>query len=89
MNKKGVKTKTDKFVKLCMTGLLGIAMLGTSVVGLHANAVNAESGKYYSDYTSLAEAQKAAAKLGEDLGEEGSVLLKNQNKALQIGRAHV
>lgn len=84
MNKKGVKTKTDKFVKLCMTGLLGIAMLGTSVVGLHANVVNAESGKYYSDYTSLAEAQKAAAKLGEDLGEEGSVLLKNQNKALPL-----
>ena len=67
-----------------MTGLLGIAMLGTSVVGLHANVVNAESGKYYSDYTSLAEAQKAAAKLGEDLGEEGSVLLKNQNKALPL-----
>lgn len=85
MNKQRVKTKTDKLVKLCMTGLLGIAMLGTSVGGLKANALfGSEDGKYYSDYTSLAEAQKAAAKLGEDLGEEGSVLLKNKDNALPL-----
>lgn len=44
----------------------------------------AGEGRYYSDYTSMEEAQAAAAELGEELGEEGTVLLKNRNNALPL-----
>lgn len=41
-------------------------------------------GKFYADYTSLADEQVAAKKVVVDIAEEGDVLLKNENHALPL-----
>ena len=41
-------------------------------------------GKYYTDYTTLAEEQQAARELAIEEGREGFVLLKNENNALPL-----
>ncbi len=44
----------------------------------------AADGKYYTDYTTLADAQAAAAELAIQIASEGDVLLKNNDSALPL-----
>ncbi len=44
----------------------------------------ASDGKYYTDYTTLADAQAAAAELAIQVASEGDVLLKNNDSALPL-----
>ncbi len=44
----------------------------------------ASDGKYYTDYTTLAEAQAAAGELAIQIASEGDVLLKNNDSALPL-----
>lgn len=44
----------------------------------------AGKGNYYSDFSSIEDLQKEAAKLGEELAEEGMTLLKNKDNALPL-----
>lgn len=44
----------------------------------------ASDGKYYTDYTTLADAQAAAAELAIQVASEGDVLLKNNDAALPL-----
>ena len=54
-----------------------------------ALAFNQDGGKYYADFSSMAQAQAEAAKLGEELGEEGTVLLKNNGSLPLTGKEWV
>ncbi len=84
MNKKGkTASRLRILLVLFICAALVLGVCATSVV-FRAGAMMAGEGRYYSDYTSMEEAQAAAAELGEELGEEGTVLLKNRNNALPL-----
>ena len=73
----------SKLLKSCLLSVACLAMVGAPVMNT-AHAFMNETGKFYGDYASLEEAQVEAAKLGEELGEEGFVLMKNKNNALPL-----
>ena len=84
MNKKGKMASRVRILLvlfICAAMILGVC---AASVSFRAGAMMAGKGQYYSDYTSMEEAQAAAAELGEELGEEGSVLLKNKDNALPL-----
>lgn len=84
MNKKGkTASRLRILLVLFICAALVLGVCATSVV-FRAGAMMAGEGRYYSEYTSMEEAQAAAAKLGEEMGEEGFVLMKNENKALPL-----
>ncbi|MBR1813808.1 MAG: glycoside hydrolase family 3 C-terminal domain-containing protein [Lachnospiraceae bacterium] len=71
-----------KQMKKALSALAVVTALSMTVSSL-SMAFNEDGSKYYADYPSMQEAQAAAADLGKELGEEGTVLLKN-NGALPL-----
>lgn len=65
-----------------------IALAGSTPSLVSAGALS-NNGKFYSDYTSLADAKAAASDLNVRLSEEGDVLLKNDGTLPLIGKKKV
>ncbi len=78
------KTKGEKHMKKVLALMLAVMLLSSTAL-----AFNTEGVKYYADYSSMAQAQAEAAKLGEELGEEGTVLLKNNGSLPLTGKEWV
>lgn len=93
MKQQGVKSRLAKITAVCLlAGVLAASPLFTS---FSARAAMLESqtlgnnGKFYTDYTSAEEAQKAAADLNTELAREGQVLLKNDGTLPLTGKEYV
>lgn len=71
------------------TSVVMMATAGMTPVMAEVNtfAGVAQDGRYYTDYTTLEDAQAAAAQLAIQIASEGDVLLKNANHALPL-RGH-
>lgn len=72
-----------------MKRVLALMIAMMMVLTSSALAINTDGGKYYADYSSMEQAQAEAAKLGEELGEEGTVLLKNNGSLPLTGKEWV
>ena len=72
-----------------MKRVLALTIALMMVLTSSALAFNQDGGKYYADYSSMEQAQAEAAKLGEELGEEGTVLLKNNGSLPLTGKEWV
>lgn len=68
------------------TSVVVMATAGLTPVMAEVNtfAGVAQDGHYYTDYTTLEDAQAAAAQLAIQIASEGDVLLKNANRALPL-----
>lgn len=68
------------------TSVVMMATAGMTPVMAEVNtfAGVAQDGRYYTDYTTLEDAQAAAAQLAIQIASEGDVLLKNANHALPL-----
>lgn len=68
------------------TSVVVMATVGMTPVVAEVNtfAGVAQDGRYYTDYTTLEDAQAAAAQLAIQIASEGDVLLKNANRALPL-----
>ena len=68
------------------TSVVVMATAGLTPVMAEVNtfAGVAQDGRYYTDYTTLEDAQAAAAQLAIQIASEGDVLLKNANHALPL-----
>lgn len=78
--KKGKITKLLAFsIATAMTATLMPASL---LAGASSMPRGSAAGKFYTDFTSQAEATEAANALNVQINEEGTVLLKNENAAL-------
>ena len=68
------------------TSVVMMATAGMTPVVAEVNtfAGVAQDGRYYTDYTTLEDAQAAAAQLAIQIASEGDVLLKNANRALPL-----
>lgn len=68
------------------TSVVVMATAGMTPVVAEVNtfAGVAQDGRYYTDYTTLEDAQAAAAQLAIQIASEGDVLLKNANRALPL-----
>ena len=83
--------KYNRYIKKIFVLLLSIGIL----IPVFSNSINAEGyvapkpnefGNYYTpDYKSKEEALEAADALNEEIGEEGFVLLKNEDNSLPLG----
>ena len=72
-----------------MKKVISLFVVMTLLLSSTALAFNKEGGKYYADYSSVEQAQAEAKKLGEELGEEGFVLLKNNGSLPLTGNEWV
>ena len=64
MGESHTKTKGEKHMKKVLALLLAMMLLSSTALAFDTTGV-----KYYADYSSMAQAQAEAAKLGEELGE--------------------
>ena len=62
-----------------MKRVLALMIAMMLVLTSSALAINTDGGKYYADYSSMEQAQAEAAKLGEELGEEGVPQVRNED----------
>lgn len=72
-----------KTTAIAMSACLILSM-GVSVVSASAAVVQETKNKFFADYTSYCETEKAAEALNLKLAEEGFVLLKNKDNALPL-----
>ena len=80
-----MKTAVKKKLGTLLTFGLGLILSG-SLVGsaLLASAYSVTEDSYELDYSTLAQANEAAIELSNEIGAEGSVLLKNKDGALPM-----
>lgn len=80
-------TSISLSVSIALTGLTSIANEWRSVIDQlfgTSSTVTTNDSKYVSDYSSTDELIEAHKTLGEQVGEEGVVLLKNENQVLPL-----
>ena len=84
MIKQGTKGKKLCAIALALAMGLSVSAAGLAGAGFTANAVEVEQGnKYFADYETLEEKDKAGSELNVEIAQEGAVLLKN-NGALPL-----
>lgn len=84
-----MKTKTELLGKKVLCAVAAVVMAGSiAATGLTypMSASADEPGKWFADFSSFEEEQKYAAKLNEQIMEEGAVLLKNNNNTLPLSK---
>lgn len=83
--------KAKTLGKKAIGGALVLALAGSIfATGLAPITVSANSdaqGKWYTDFASLEDEREYAAKLNEQIMEEGMVLMKNENNALPFAKS--
>lgn len=76
--------KRKKAGKRLMSLSAAVMFAAVSVCPTSVSAADSYGGKYYTDYTTFAEAKAAAEELTREIAQEGDVLLKNKDNALPL-----
>ena len=77
----GKKVAVGATAVALVVALAGVPFMNTATA---LAASGGESGKFYTDYETLEDAQAAAAELAVEVAAEGDTLLKNKNNALPL-----